>query len=549
MLGGQAAINHNVEGYLASQQLNVIRIDGNNRFETAANINEHAGTNQGPKAIIVNGYTVADALSASSNSTIEGIPIYLATKTNVPIMPPDTIKEVVIYGGEAVIGQEVFNQLTKKGIKVTRISGNTRFATNIKSLSSKRDENVIMVRGTSVSNNKEDYPDAVAASGLAKVLNANIILTHPTKHVPDITQHFLYNRYMNIFVLGGENAVTSDIVLETTAYVDTDLRYYFEETIVDSVIHPKKPIIYYTTKEDQNVWTLNYETGEYDWITFKEKPESLYFENNTLYVALLKGEHDCCWWDEEQEGAIAVINGDSFTLTKQFDTSLDPFDLVVNDKGYVYVAGGSGQWTKLKSFDAQSGTEISSTIIRQQSFIELHPNQNTIYAIDTDSSPRDIQSFTFDYGHFVKRYDSPYHGDYDLGNFSYLTQIKISPDGKYVFNNTGHIFQAPSLEFYKQLRYDYDDITFDQANNLFYAGRNGLILSYSYNTFEIVGALSAFGEIKKVHQNNEALVILSNVYDPEFESDVFALEVIQKNGSELSENPQLSSLSKEPIKK
>jgi hypothetical protein len=69
-------------------------------------------------------------------------------------------------------------------------------------------------------------------------------------------------------------------------------------------------------------------------IDFKEQPESIYFANK--YVSLLKREHSAYWLVEKQEGAVAIINGDTFSLEKRLEINLDPFDLVVDSKGYIY---------------------------------------------------------------------------------------------------------------------------------------------------------------------------------------------------------------------
>lgn len=71
--------------------------------------------------------------------------------------------------------------------------------------------------------------------------------------------------------------------------------------------HPSKPIIY-ALNENKDVLEINYETGIVRRLTMNLIPERIYFHNNELYVALLKGTHSSYWWDEEQEGAIAIIN-------------------------------------------------------------------------------------------------------------------------------------------------------------------------------------------------------------------------------------------------
>ncbi len=539
LLGGNSAISIEIEKSIKKEGYNVERISGKDRFETAANINKTANTDTYSKAILVNGYTVADAISASSTSAIEGIPIYLATDKNIPIELPKTIKEVTIYGGDKVIGNNVASQLSKKGIKVKRISGKNRFDTNIQSLNKNLTESAIIVRGTSVSSTKEDYPDAVTASGLSKVLNANVILSHPTKVVSEVEKHFSVNRYENIFVIGGENAVSSDVVWDSSAFVDSDLRQIIKEDIVDSTIHPTKPIIYYTNSKDKLIRALNYETGKVQTIEFKEKPESIYFANNKLYVALLKREHSS-YWDQYQEGAIAIINSDTFKLDKKLEINLDPFDIVVDSEGFIYVAGGSGQHTSLISYNS-NGKELSSKGIYQSTSIELDSSENKIYAIDTQLSPRDIFLYEISSGIITGYRDSPYHGDYPLG-----TKIKISPDGHYIFNNSGYVFQGSSLNYHSELDYEFSDMLFDDTLKNFYLGLNGLMFAYDYQSFRPIGALSTHGDIQTMHQNKNDMVILSEVFLADTTKLTTGVEVIKKDNF-LQSNLEKKTPMKTPI--
>lgn len=529
LLGGTGAISSKVENELGSMGFYTERVAGKNRFETAAQINKEAGLDKGTKGIVVNGFTVADAISASSKAAVAGVPIYLATEKALPVELPESITDVTIYGGVKVVGEEVFNQLRSQGKKVTRLSGENRFDTNIKSLQSDLMEDVIIVRGTSVSATKEDYPDAVTASGLAKVFNANVILSHPTRVMPEVEKHFSVNRYMNIFIIGGESAVSSDVAFESSAFVDTDLRGFIREEILDTAVHPEKPTLYYTTNIDPYVWALNYETGERDFIEFDETPESLYFANGKLYAALLKGEHSNYWWEEDQEGAIAIIDADSFQLEKKFDIALDPYDIVADKEGFIYTPSGSGQHTFFKSYDGETGKEVSSTYIRNQSYIELSPQEDSIYSITTDVSPRDISRYTISNGQLTSYKDSPYHGDYDLGGFSDLTKLRISSDGKFIFNNSGNVFYGNSMNYYTTLRYDYADVLFDLPRNSFLLGRNGLVLDHNYRNFEIETAFSTYGEVRTLHQNQEDIVILTDGYLEGTTLPAFGIEVMSKD--------------------
>ncbi|WP_453992081.1 cell wall-binding repeat-containing protein [Bacillus nitroreducens] len=218
ILGGTGAISNNVENLLKSKGYQTQRVKGSDRFKTAEAINNVAGTSKKPKAIIANGVTVADALSASATSAINEIPIYLATKDSMRVQLPSNIKEVDIFGGTAAISAGIENQLKSKGIKVNRISGKTRYETSVKAATNLKinSNNIILVRGESVNKSKQDYPDAVAASGLANKLNAKVLLIHPTRS-QDITKSYLAGKTLNTIVLGGKVAI-SDAALQGLGY-------------------------------------------------------------------------------------------------------------------------------------------------------------------------------------------------------------------------------------------------------------------------------------------------------------------------------------------
>jgi len=172
-----------------------------------------AGTSNNTKAIIANGYSVADALSASADAAINGVPIYLTDKDKMPVDLPDTITSVDIYGGTAVISKAISDQLEAKGISVNRISGTNRYTTSVAGAQhlTGANSNIILVRGQSVHITKQDFPDAVAASALAKKLNAKILLVHPTNFVQE-TKNYLQGKNLNVYVLGGEGAIPESML-------------------------------------------------------------------------------------------------------------------------------------------------------------------------------------------------------------------------------------------------------------------------------------------------------------------------------------------------
>ena len=210
VLGGINAISEKVVDQLQDANLDVERLEGKDRFETAVQINKAAGLSESEHAYLVNGITVADALSASSPAAINKTPIYLTTNNTIPSEIPETIKEITIVGGPAVVSTKLEKELKQRDIKVERISGENRFETNLELIkNSKHDnKNILFVRGISSKSEVEDYPDAVTAGGLAQRLNANVFLLHPKGSNQDkAVQHYLNTQNYDAYVLGGLKAV------------------------------------------------------------------------------------------------------------------------------------------------------------------------------------------------------------------------------------------------------------------------------------------------------------------------------------------------------
>ena len=297
-----------------------------------------------------------------------------------------------------------------------------------------------------------------------------------------------------------------------TAEAGSDL---LDLEVTDAIMHPSKPLLYITDKSHQKLYEYNVDTNKFlREISFGLKPESITFANNEIYVGLLKKEHNSQVYDEFQAGAIAIIDPGTLEVTQQLDINLDPFDIVVDKDGYIYVTSGSGQWTQMKSYSRKTKQEIDSTGIRQESYALLNTALNRIYTIDTDSSPRDMTAFNILRGKFVESrypggYDSPYHGDYDMEkNFS------ISPDGQYIFNGSGAIFACggtknTDMTYVSSLNKGFLDIAFNEAEDLFYTSIEGnFIYVYDYKTFEGVDSYSIDSNAERLFYRNGELIAI-----------------------------------------
>jgi len=175
ILGGTGAISTEVEEELIDNDIQVYRIDGKNRYETAANISTTAVENSS-QAFLVSGTAFADALSISSYAASNGIPLLLTDPKQLPAATLDALErmgvtEVTLIGGEGAVSAGVADELTKAGYSVDRLSGSNRFLTNIEIMNSLNFNMDKVVVATGMS-----FPDALAGSVLAARENNPIVL-------------------------------------------------------------------------------------------------------------------------------------------------------------------------------------------------------------------------------------------------------------------------------------------------------------------------------------------------------------------------------------
>lgn len=341
----------------------------------------------------------------------------------------------------------------------------------------------------------------------------NVIKTKETTILDENLQPNVKKYYLIKAVFGGSNwevESKASAVVASTPYYNDHIQLDF--LVTNSVQHPNQPILYLTDKEHLKLYALNYETGNINSISLPLPPESITFADGKIYVSLLKGTHSYTWWKEDQKGAIAIIDASDLSISRILDVNIDPYDIAVDRAGYIYIASGSGQWTNLKSYNPTTYSEVYSANIRQASYIHMHPNLNRIYTITTDSSPRDITAYDIQNGALAPNgYDSPYHGDYAMS-----TQMRISPDGKYLFNGAGTVFQATEarssdMKYVYSLNAGFTDIAFDINNNGFFTAKDRLIGAYQYDNFVQLGKYPIDGIAKSLYSNSDKLLAISTI--------------------------------------
>lgn len=211
ILGGTSAISAEVENDLKNNGIQVSRIQGKDRYETAAGIATTAVQNS-TKAFLASGKAFADALSISSYAAGKGIPLLLTDTKTVPDSTLNALKtmgvvDITLIGGESAIGASVAEQLKKAGYNVDRLSGSDRFQTNTAILNSLPfdTKNMVVATGTA-------FPDALAGSVLAARENNPILLVPKDENALLNTPTTSYLNTIrasvnNFYILGGWSVI------------------------------------------------------------------------------------------------------------------------------------------------------------------------------------------------------------------------------------------------------------------------------------------------------------------------------------------------------
>lgn len=130
LLGKESAISKDVEDYLVGKDLVVNRIGGAAREDTAAEIAAEYFADS-KNAIVASGYTYADALVGGYLGAAKNAPILLTnvntTKTATTNFLTANAEMVYVLGGETVVSEKVFNEITdiiadKKELSVESVS-------------------------------------------------------------------------------------------------------------------------------------------------------------------------------------------------------------------------------------------------------------------------------------------------------------------------------------------------------------------------------------------------------------------------------------------
>lgn len=216
IVGGKAAISVNVErrvAQLAGSGATIQRIAGDTRYDTSLKVASSLA-NPSDTVIVTTGSNYADALSISPYAFATGSPVVLCNPSSglsdsaLKAIKKAGYKKAVIVGGTSAVPASVTSQLKAQGIGgITRLSGDTRYATSAKIAEFELKQNVGFTMDGAYLATGLNFPDALAAGALSGKHLAPLLLVDPGAREACSFLSKYKGEVSRVTFVGGTNAI------------------------------------------------------------------------------------------------------------------------------------------------------------------------------------------------------------------------------------------------------------------------------------------------------------------------------------------------------
>lgn len=254
LLGGEAAVSSNVANSLAGMGLEVSRIQGQTREQTAALIAEDVVSQSSPDTIIIaNGYVPWDSLSVSPYAYSNGFPILLTSSNgllsddvlkSIHAMPG--IKKAIVVGGPNAVNEGISAQLGD--LQVQRWWGQTRYETSqaiaTRSISSGSSASVVGIASG------ENFPDALTGGALIGARGGVLLLSSSEGFEPSSYLAATNSQVSRCYVLGGPAALGSGVEDSASSLLDRG------GSDADSAVPQNQDVIVFAPHQDDEVLSM-----------------------------------------------------------------------------------------------------------------------------------------------------------------------------------------------------------------------------------------------------------------------------------------------------
>lgn len=349
IIGGVGAVSKGIEDNLKTMNVEVERIFGNDRFETSAKISEIIGFNNG--AIVVNGNSYADALSACTISNCFSMPILLVEKDNIPqsigkVIKDKNLKNSFIFGGNGVVGDEILKSLPN----CERVGGENRYDTNVKIIEKfKKDvdfSKVFITEG-------ENFPDALSIASVAGRQKNPIILM--SEYGAFETKDYVKSQNINIenlILVGGEKVMPNTILEKKVPEVKVP-EINIDDLVKPSIVYANLSKEYKEIPAGSKVEIIrDYDNGEEYNINYNNKEYVV--DSSYLNIYSDPVTNPIKMTEEQME---------KYVNTKDFYSDTSYFVWVDLDRQRINVfTGKTKEWKLIREIDCASGVNRTPTI-------------------------------------------------------------------------------------------------------------------------------------------------------------------------------------------
>ncbi len=219
VVGGTTSVSDAVVAQLEAKTAGeVTRVQGSDRFATAAAVARHAFAAP-TTADVASGESFPDALSGVPAAVRQAAPLLLATRDTLPdataqYLAEARVRDVVVLGGPGTVSTQVEDRLRALAGSVTRVAGETRFATS--AAVSRR----TFPAGAPVAYlaTGRSAADALAAGPVAGLAGGPVLLVGGNCLPPAIESEIARLRSagaVRLVILGGDRAVGTGVEDET----------------------------------------------------------------------------------------------------------------------------------------------------------------------------------------------------------------------------------------------------------------------------------------------------------------------------------------------
>lgn len=218
IIGGTEVISQDIENYLKNKMgLNVERIAGINRFDTAAKIADRLVNVYGEKtAYVVNGRNFPDALSISPVAGEQGAPILLTESDSIPQATLNKVSkydEFFVIGGPSAVSEKIASQLGT----VTRISGENRYETSARVAEF---FDYLSVNNEAYIATGANFADALTGAPIAAYYTGPLLLTPPNYLHEDAKNYIKAYDVIMFTIFGGKSAVSETVENELRSFIE-----------------------------------------------------------------------------------------------------------------------------------------------------------------------------------------------------------------------------------------------------------------------------------------------------------------------------------------